>query len=320
MENEKEVLFTIDGFEVRKGTTYTIKDREDLDAPSGFVDMGATMLPSAGVNVSFTAKYNRDAGVYDTGFYPYSPCYAILEKEAVDLVVEKLKTNLIEPFCQVKGLETIPGPRDFEFWDNELFKVNAGLVLNTDNPLQLMNLYMALFNKQVVPEAMIGDSRYDDAAYTVSDINKGIKVKYERLARVSKAVGAFEQLLERDKKTLISALDYVNLSVSEKVEEDTLRAIFKQHVEGGGATQNAEIFLELLKEMKEEAGKAKVHLYAKLKEALNKKDGMLQRNNSGIYTYNGTELGPDLKTAAENISKNTSLADIKKAILIGNDD
>ena len=100
-------LFEIDGFKVMPESNYIIKNKTDYDAPSAFVKVGTTKLPSAGVGESFQCRYvrtSRDTGVWDTGFYEQSPCYSHLKPGEKELAVKKLMKNVVEPYEAYTGI------------------------------------------------------------------------------------------------------------------------------------------------------------------------------------------------------------------------
>ena len=96
----KDTLFKINDFEVKKDSIYVVKDKRDMDAPSGFIRAGVSKLPSKGVGDTFQVRYvSRDGGrtgTWDTGFYEFSHCYKTQDKDSVKPLITSLKKNILD--------------------------------------------------------------------------------------------------------------------------------------------------------------------------------------------------------------------------------
>ena len=82
---------------------------------------------------------------------------------------------------------------------------------------------------------------------------------------------------------------------------------------------NTIIKIDCIEETNDEIGRAKISLYIKLKEAYSR-NNKVTKNTNGIYFYENTEIGPDLKAAASNIAKTADLKDIKRELLLEDED
>lgn len=317
----KKPIFEIDGFKVYDNSTYVIRDKEDYNAPSGFIKRGVTKLPSDGVGVTYQCGYVRKtptSGVWDTGFWEYSPCYSNKNSEEVKLLVDNLKKSLVEPYERFSGKSGELVQTNDEFWTRKSFEVYTGKVYSTRDPEDRLALYFALKERRVTPKDKKGDATYKQSAYVILDINKDVKRKDEKSANLFKAIGSFEGLLQTDKNRLTGVLNYLNLVVASDIEDDSFRGIFKEWLEQKNG-MNVELFLSLFNETKTEKGKAKVEIYIKLKQSL-LKGNVVTKNPNGVLYYNEVEIGPDLKSAASNISKQKEFQTIKKELLFLDED
>jgi hypothetical protein len=322
MSQKGNLIFEVDGFKVFKDSIYVVRDKEDLSAPSGFISVGVTKLPSDGVGESFQCKYvqkTAKTGVWDTGFHSYSPCYQGVPKEIVEDKVRRLQSNVVEPYRQAIGSENALNHSDDEFWSSLNFHIYTGQVFNTDSPEDVLTLYFALLTKQLTPKGLEGDSRYNNSSYVCLDITEDVKKKDEKASKKFRAVGVFENLLNTDKPRLVEMLNYLNLVVSPEIEPDAFRGVFDQYLSSGEGFKNVDTFLILIEETNDEIGRAKISLYIKLKEAYSR-NNKVTKNTNGIYFYENTEIGPDLKAAASNIAKTADLKDIKRELLLEDED
>ena len=95
MSTEKEVLIEINGLVIKTNSVYKVTNKPDSQAPSGFIKEGTTKLPSAGIGNTVPVRYEitnhaKGTGVFDTGLYVESPCYATLDLKEVQKRVEIL--------------------------------------------------------------------------------------------------------------------------------------------------------------------------------------------------------------------------------------
>lgn len=316
----KKVLFTINGFEVRENSTYIVKDKKDFDGPSGFAKEGITKVPGPGVGDTFQCRYPRepgtDIGVWDTGFYPHSPCYRNQDAEIVDKEIANLMTNLVEPYRRFTGKPTALSQEDEAFWNAQKFHVHSKKVLNTSSPVQLLELYFALRTYQVAPKGKERDFKYKEAAYIIVDQSKDVNTKNEQTTELFKTIGMFTTMMSTQKRILILILNYMGMAVSEEVEDGTLIGMFNEYLMQ--VPERASQFMQLAKEANTEDGQAKFDIYKKLK-ILAGRGGKVTKTPSGVFFYEDQEIGPDLKSAAESISKDSQMGEIRKEILLGDD-
>jgi hypothetical protein len=316
MSEGKELLFEIEGVKIYKGSIYVVENKEDLNAPTGFIQKGTSRLPSDGVDTSFQPTYKQTSattGLWDTGFHEFSPCYRGMNKEVVKNIVASLQEGLVEPFERALGQEGALAHNNDDFWATKNFKIFVDQVFDTEEPEDLLTLYFGLLTRELTPNGQQGNSRYKNSSYVLTDKTKTRKRKDKKVSDLYQAVGLFERFLVSDKPRLISMLNYSNCTVSENITDDTFRSTFNEHLNQGAGT-NIEIFLKLVEDTETEEGRSKVEIFSKLKEAFTR-GNTVTKNPNGVYFYEEFEIGPDLKSAATNIAKTKKLEEVKKAIL-----
>lgn len=315
--DKKELLFEINGVKIFKGAIYVCKHKEDLDAPTGFQEIGATKLPSDGVDSIFPCNYHRISeteGVWDTGFFEYSPCYRNDDPEVVEKKIELLEKNLVKPYEKLSGKEGTLNHKNDDFWNGKMFKVFHDKVFDTKNPTDLLTLYFGLLTYELTPDGEQGDARYNESAFVLIDKTKDMKKTDERSSKFFKAIGIFEHMLATDKPGLIDMMGYQNMTVEKGIDDDTFRSMIRQHFEDHVSGKNVDMFLMVAEDVQDELGRAKIEIFGKLKEAL-KRGNKVTKNPNGVLFYGDTEIGPDLKAAAQNIAKQKDLKVIKKELL-----
>lgn len=319
MSNKKE-LFELHGFKVMDNSIYLVADKRDYNAPTGFQEKGVTKLPSEGVGNTFHCPYKRTSatdGVWDSGFYEFSPCYDGRREDEVQKIVAHLNKNVAEPYRKAIGNPDALKESNHEFFDTHRWSVTEGQVFKTNNPVDRVALYFALLSKEVAPKERKDDSTFIDADYVIVDVNEKIKKRDEDASMLFEAIGMFEVLRKTDKDTLDKILYYLGRNISDDTGVEAYRGIFKAYLEASHA--NVESFLKLVKEADTEDGIAKLNIYYALKKK-ELKNTKVSKVASGVLYYEDTEIGADLKTAAANIAKNPNLREIKKEILFGEDE
>lgn len=320
---EKKALFSVNGFTVKEDSIYVLKDKKDMDAPTGYIQAGVSKLPSRGVGDTFEVRFiSRDqgrTGVYDTGFHEYSDCYKALSAEEKKPIVAALKKNLLTPFRNAIG-----DPRAYEnglegeeFIKKQRFNIHSDKTYNTSDIISAMELYFGLLTRQITPKGEEGNSAYEDSSYVVIDISKDRTVKDERALNKFRAIASFGSMYVHNRERLFNILKYVGMVFQPSIEEGVLIGMFNNYLENNN-DDKTDMFNSLVTETESQAGLEKVAIYSALKDLSLK--GTVLSKVSGIYFYDGIEVGSDLKNSAENINKNSKLQQIKRALLLAEDE
>lgn len=321
--NEQEALFTVNGFTVRANSTYVIKNKPDLTAPTGFQKEGSTKLPSDNVSESFQCRFVRrgtgNEGVWDTGFYQYSPCYQGMEESDVKIILKTLNSVLVKPYCEAVGDKEALDNTNDKAWQKRNFLIYAEQVLNTSDPLDRLTLYFALRAYQVTPKGEEGNPIYRDSSYVIVDTTKNMKLKDERASAKFKAIGTFHTLLTNDKLKLFAILKYLDLSFQSSTPDETLMAMFDEWLNVGEGFDRISDFNRVVEDASTETGYDKLQVYTTLKTIVKKSNSKITKTPAGKYFYGDSEIGADLKQAAENIAKNSNLIHVKKELILSDD-
>lgn len=312
-KKKEDILFTVNGFEVRRGSTYKILHKRDADAPSGFIQAGVTKLPSPGVGDTFQCRFDRKSKKFDTGFYTYSPCYANKDRAEVDIIVKNLKKNLVDPMEQLDGEGQLEHTNQ-EYWDSKRFFVEADMVLNTDDPEDAMLIYFGILTHQLTPKGEEGDTSYSDSSYIIQDTTKVRKLKDERAANKFKAIGVFHTLLEQEPTKLNMILSYLGIDYSDSVEDETLMSMFDEYLQR--SEDRIISFNNAIEKSKDKKGMEEISVYSSLKKEVLKSKSKVIKSPNGVLFFEDTEIGQDLRSASENIAKNSDLKDIKMELIL----
>lgn len=314
MAKEKDnVLFNVNRFEVKKGYTYAIKNKLDLNAPSGFVNEGSTKLPD-GVDESFQCRCSPE-GLWDSGFFDWSPCFSTLDPTEAKVKAKANLENVAKPFMRVKGIkdnDTLD-PNNDAWWKLQDFKIWHGRIYNTDNPVDAFELYMAINAYQLTPKEFEKDPKFSGSYYVIVDTTKAKKLKEERTETKFSAISKFSTVLDANKSALIDILFYLDIKVDDKSSSEALMTLFDEHILP--KEDKLRMFVEAVSDISND-NLEKYIIYRKLNGLYG---STVTRKSNGTFAYDGVEIGQDLKSAADFIAKNPKLEDIKNQIILRED-
>lgn len=312
MSDSRDVLININGLVIKTNSIYKITNKLDNNAPSGFRKEGTTKLPSAGIGNTVGCRFkivndNTKEGIYDTGFYEESPCYALLTDDEVKSKVKTLQEKIVQPYERRRGKKGLLDHSNSEFWDSFGVDLFDGRFLVTSNPDDLLDLYIAMLSYDLTPKEVEGDPKFRNSQYCIEDKEKVQNIKTERANLMVEAISNFGRLLSEDRNTLLNILRYIRIiGIADEIDNSTLNALFFEWLNKD--TENPKRFKKTYDLTQNDKTADEVNLFAIISRLAVKN---LLDKNGGEYTYKGKVLGADLKTAAKNINSKTELEEIK---------
>ncbi len=256
-----------------------------------------------------------ESRIWDTGFTPSSPMYQGMSLNEVKIIVAQRRSNILEPFRVQKGNTQLFEPDSPTYnkdVSNTMFTINAGKELNMNNAQDVMILYMALLNKKLVPESEVGSPNYKNAPYKVVDKEFARSLKSKKHISIIKANSTFVTMLSTERALCFAILEFMGRGIADSTEEDTILTVFGELMES--RPEFAEEFLKNVELSAGEDRKNSFFLYQKLNAAFSKR--MVVKAPSGNFEYKGTNIGPDLKSAAHRIATQEAFEDIRNELLI----
>lgn len=318
MSDKKELVFETNGFQIKTNSLYKVIGREDLNAPSGFVEEGVSKLPSEGVANSVPCRFHildgqSGTGIWDTGLHEGSPCYHDKDQEQVKSIVSNLRKHIVNPYKKVNGKTQDLDHNDDEFWLGFSINLFDGRVFNTGKVKDLLDLFLAVNNFSLTPKGKEGDPKYKSSDYCIVDIEKATDFKKQKASDKMNAVKNFAKLEAKNRTLLLNLLHYNELNVSETVDEDTLNFSFQEWLER--KPQNSALFNGTYERItNEEKFEEKVNLFKKLSVLFKTGKGVTKKTN-GKYYFKDVELGTDLKHSTENLLIDLELLETKQEII-----
>ena len=315
MSDVKETLIKINGLSIKEDSIYKITNKPDPTAPSGYVKEGTKKLPSMGIGNTepcpfHTTNKNKGEGVFDTGLYVSSPCYAGKNKDDVRSIVAKLQEIIVKPYEEKFG-EGVLSHKNTEFWNSFGVDVYEGRFFVTSKETDLLDLYIAMRAYAITPKEELGNPKFRDSDYCVEDKAKVQNIKAERSNLLMSSIGSFTTMLGSDRSKLLNMLRYLGiLGVADDIDDTTLNSMFFEWLNRD--LNNPKSFKTVLDLARDKKTKDVVDLFVICSRLATKK--VLERE-SGYYYYNGENLGADLKTVAKNLNDKKSLAEIKVALI-----
>lgn len=313
---ETNTIVEVNGLTIRKNALYKIVPKMDMTAPDGYQKLGTTKLPSEGIANTIGCRYviqdhSTNQGVYDTGFYVGSPCYAGMDETARKERVKVLKANIIVPYEAMHGEGKLEN-KNTEFWDSFGVTLYDGRVFNTENEKDLLDLYIAVQGFELTPVGQEGSPSFNSSDYVVEDKLTSVTVDKKRTTAKFKAIGTFAALAEQSESKLINLLKYLEvIRTTVKPSIQDLQTYFELWINKD--FQNADAFNTLYEKAETDEGYNAIVLQVKVKTMITA--GKLTKLG-GHFNYKGVELGVDSKSITANLLKNPELADICEEIML----
>lgn len=305
----KEVI-ELYGLKIYTNTIYQVGEKLDKSAPSGFVERETTKALMDGIkNIENLAVYNEYTKTWDTGLYEesYLLRQAISDDTARSIAVGNIKKFIVEPLNRIYTEGVLRNTSDNnEFWDNLKVNIYKGKVFNTEDPIQLMQLFQLMLRKVLTPKDQESNTLFLNSQYTITNKEEVVAKSEEKAARQMKSYGIYYSLKSSSKENLITLLNFVGLKVSEDTADTTLDLVFKNYIEDNrNSSTNTAEFIREAEAFATVKGKSIVGIYNTLKDLV--VDDKVDMRGKEVYYKDGTFVGTDLKNAARNIAENKEL-------------
>lgn len=312
-------VINIHGFSIRKGVIYEVVEKLDADAPKGFQEYNTTKY-------LFNTTYNDESVVYfnditkswDTGLTENSVMLqkAIPDEKARAAVIRKLHEHIVEPIEKLQGAGALRQTADNDdYWLNFRIRVARGESFNTDNPIELYQLYLLIVGKKLTPKEMVSHPAFKKSQYVVVDREEAYNRKADKATRRMTAIGRFYQLLSSNKETLVHILNYINIPAKVTQDDSVLMMSFERFIDDkNNSFQNDKIFNEAVDFQGTKAGSEEINIFNKLKELHSKGNKNLEIK-AGQVSIDGTYVSNSLKSAAEVIRKDKEIKKLYISIL-----
>ncbi len=315
MSEKKETLIIINGLEIKTNSIYKITNKLDSSAPSGFIKEGTTKLPSIDVGNTVPCRFittnkARGIGIFDTGFYKDSPCYATVDKELSKQQVKSLRNHIVNPYEDKHGRGVLDHKNE-DFWKEFGVDLYTGRYFVTSNVDDLLGLYIAMSGFELTPKDKVGNPKFNESQYCIEDKDKVTTIKQERSSNLMNSITKFGVLLETDKTKLLNILRYIRIiGVNEDIDTLTLNSLFFEWLHK--SDENPKKFLKTYKLASSDSTSEIIDLYTLVNRLVIKK---IINKEGSEYSYKGEYLGMDLKTVATNLNNKKELEEIKIELL-----
>jgi len=306
MSKEKGFSLEINGIEIKSDTLYQVIPKPDLDAPDGFIKYETSKLLMKGIKESAPCHFDDNKRVWDTGFYPTSPCYEGMNREDINTKVEALVSNIVEPYESIMG-ENILDYRQSnnEFWDNFGGDIYNGKVFNTKDQKDALELYIAVLNMHVVRPEDKSKPFASKAKYCIVNKEAAVSLKEQKQYEKAEAIGNFYTLLHNNKELLFNILEYIGVISNRKLDDKTITGIVMEFLEDKkSGSNNIKRFLEAKKQSNTPKGKQEFETFAILTQL--RRSRVITEEYGELY-LNGTVLGGNLKDATARVIKDKDL-------------
>jgi len=305
MENGFEIAIPgFSDFTIKSNTIYTVMPKPDPNAPDGYREHGTTKLIHPDITNTVAAPFDTAMNVWDTGFYEGSACLRGLSPEERKKHVENVTKNIVNPVEEILGEGRLSHRHTNDFFDEFPIALYNKVSFNTEDPVQLLMLYLAVVGKELAPKEYVGNPNFKQAAYQVVNRESEVSNKQQIKIDKSKAIGKFHSLLATDKDKLSIILSYLNISNAAIKNEDTFISVFDRFLEDKqDGYRNSNIFLETVDKFTGD-GEEELYIFEALSELADKNELRVYKQE---YFLGEEKLGNSIKHAAAYVAQRPEL-------------
>jgi len=283
---------------IEKGKKYILDHKFDGSAPDGLKKIEATRLPFEKNTIVDCINYDENQNMYDTGFYPQSPClqyYTNAEKEElVPVYIKEVK----KPFEALKNVD-LSAHETNEFLKHYRYELYVNKEFDTNKPIEMYELFNALLQGYVCNKDEKNPFYRNNAQFNISNPQD---VKNKSREKTKKRRQAFEKFVvmadsNRDKLDLV--LEYIGRDNPSKVDVEDLKDDYSIIINDQKTGMDfVERFLEASVKYDSEAGKEEMEFFAGAKRL--QKASKIKKDKRGFVTATGEQfLGSSLQDIAK---------------------
>ena len=301
------IIIEVNGLKLKENALYKVVDKPDLNAITGLREHGSTKVPLEFMGNSAECRFVN--GVWDTGFYTQSPCYANLDRDIREQKVKSLREKIVEPYERVHG-DGILDNKNSSFWENYEYTIFEGKIFNTESVDDLLELYLATLGFELTPKNLTGDPRFSSSQFCIEDKEFTSSKRNERAQNYMKAMTSYSLMLNSEKAKLLGCLKFSRMpgadSLDKTTPDSTFNSLFHDWINND--VKNVDDFVRAFELTTKKVGLEEVIIFGHLVDLVATRKVVKLGDD---FTYNEVPLGPDLKSAAKNLATKTSLKDVK---------
>lgn len=310
----KKLLAVVSGMSIYSDSIYVVTGKPDESAPTGFQERGISKVPFPGNGIVSPCPWDKNLGVYDTGFFDKSICYKGMSKAEVETEVKRRVENILNPYEDATGRDI--HQKNFDFWDTFRVKCYDGRLFYTNDMNDLFDLYIAIQGKVLTPKDEDGNPDFQGSLYCVEDKTTAVDVRKQRMIDKSEITYEFMSMLkgeDSERQKIFDLLLYLDIIHSVEMDPNMVQYIFSNWIE----QKNTHI--DMYKEARnrflvddEENGAQIIKFHRMIKEMIY--SGAIQVNSSGMM-FRGEDIGSDAISAAIQVVENKDFIQSKADII-----
>lgn len=311
---EKVLLATVNGMKIYSDSIYIITGKMDESAPSGFQELGISKAPFPNNKTVVPCSWDKDLGVYDTGFFTNSPCYdgwPLSERQAE---VSLRTKNIRDPYEEVTNSNL--DQSNFDFWDSYSVGCYMGRLFYTNDIKDLFDLYIAVQSKALTPKDEDGNPEFADSMFCIEDKTTAVDVKRQRQLDKAdityKVMNALGDKSEREK--ILDLLLYLDVIHSVEINTDMVKYVFMNWIDEKNTNIDTckDAYVRYISGENSEQGYEIIKFHRMIKEMAYAGNVIMSAN--GIL-FDGINLGPDFVSSAIALVEDNKLIESKAKIL-----
>jgi hypothetical protein len=286
------------------GKIYAVDHKFDGSAPSGMKELGATKYPIKGVEASEKVYFDENRNVFDTGFYVESQCNkGILQADNPEELVRLYNEHIKEPYERRMSVNATES--NLEFWDKFNYSVRVNKSYNTNDPVDMFELFHALKQGVICNK---GEKNYSlqKAQYNISNLEAIKSKEDDKFDNKMKAVNTFNLLFDADEDKLYTILEYLGAINPQATKKDVLKRTYQRQLSDDKVGAEAVTrFLEAVNKYNEPKGQLEMQYFSMCQKLYLAKK--ITKKAGTFFDEAGNQLANSIKDIARKCSSDLEL-------------
>lgn len=293
----ESVKIKIGNITIEKGKKYVLDHKFDGSAPDGLKKIEATRLPFERNSIADCVEFDEMKQLYDTGFYAESNCLSQYSEDEKKELVTVYNKEIKKPYELIKNVDLSPAENN-EFYKFYRFELYVNKEFDTNNPLDLFDLFNAILQRKVCAKDERNPSYNVDAQFNLSNPTEVKNKSKEKTKKRRQAFEKFVLLAESNRDKLNLVLEYIGRDNPSKIDSEDLKDIYFDIIhDKANGMDFVERFLEASSKYDSDLGKEEMETFSAVKRL--HKANKIKKDKRGFVTVNGDQfLGTKLQDIA----------------------
>lgn len=223
MAVKKAEKLVIGNTTIELGKKYLIDNKFDASAPDGLKSIKATKYPMINNDTIGCVYYDDMTRQYDTGLYEHSRC---LNRLGTDLAKERVaayKKHIKTPF---ENFANVSLEQSSDFWREYRYTIHANKEFDTNNIIDLFDLYNALMQGDICNEDEKDPMYRQHAMFTITNPTEIKDRSKNTTKKRMETITLFNEMVDANREKVDVILSFINRGNTTKIDGEDLKLMY----------------------------------------------------------------------------------------------